>query len=104
MGKLRELNTVRAIVKDVLEEDMQARNSDMHLYIKICERINPEALSEPFGFVLENLKEMDLPNFETVRRSRQKLQEDNKEYSASANVEAQRMLNEDAFRNFARGK
>ena len=102
MGKLKELKTTQAIVLDILQNEPQARNSDMFLYVKVCERLNPQALKQPFWYVLSALKEFNLPNTETVRRTRQKIQAEHPELCGSANVEAQRMLNADAFKEFAR--
>lgn len=104
MSLSKDLTKTRHIVRDILENDESARNSDMALYIKVCERVNPAVLTKPFGYVLGNRKELGIPPFETVRRTRQKLQEDCKDYSAAPNVEAQRMLNEEIFRDFARCK
>lgn len=101
--KKNELATVKNIVKDVLVNHKQARDSDMTLYVKVCERMNGDVLGKPFCFVLLNLKDLNLPNFETVRRARQKIQAECPELGADADVEAQRMINEDAFRDFARG-
>ena len=103
MNKLKELHTTQDIVKEVLETNVMARNSDMALYIKVCEKINPLVLSKPFWVVLLSLKEYNLPNIETVGRARRKLQETFPELAGDADVSAQRMLNEEAFKEYARG-
>ena len=46
---------------------------------------------------------LHLPAFETVRRSRQWVQEHFFEYRADDDVAAHRTLNEEAFKDFARG-
>ena len=71
MDKLK--NTTK-IVKEILQAYPDTRNSDNLLYIKVCEILNSAALNKPFWIVLANLKDWDLPGFETVRRARQKLQ------------------------------
>ena len=101
--KSSELKNTKKLVKKVLTEDKQTRNSDMLLYVKVCERINPESLNEPFWYVLSNLKEFGLPNMETVRRTRQKIQEEMPFLCGNSQVEGQRLLNEQVFRDFARG-
>ncbi len=103
MGKATELKTTQDVVKEILETNEMARNSDMALYVKVCERINPNVLSKPFWVVLLSLKEYNLPNIETVRRTRQKLQAAYPELCGNDNVEAQRKVNEEAFREYARG-
>ena len=103
MGKATELRNTSDVVKEVLADCDQARNSDMVLYVKVCERLKPDVLDKPFWYVLLKLKEFNLPCIETVRRTRQKLQATYPELAGDANVEAQRMLNEEAFRKYARG-
>ena len=107
MGKLRELQATSHIVKEILEECPEARNSDNLLYIKVCSRIGKtngfdiNKMSMPT--ILLNLKELNLPVFETVRRARQKIQAEHKHLAANTDVEAQRMLNEESFRTYAKG-
>jgi hypothetical protein len=103
MNKAKEILTTQNIVKEILETNKAARNSDMALYIKVCERINPLILSKPFWVVLLSLKEYNLPSIETVGRARRKLQEMFPELAGDADVSAQRMLNEEAFKEYARG-
>lgn len=103
MSKSKELYKTQDIVKEVLETNKMARNSDMALYIKVCEKVNPTVLSKPFWVVLMNLKELNLPNIETVGRARRKMQELHPELAGDADVEAQRMINEEVFRDYAKG-
>lgn len=102
MGKTRELNNIKEIVKETLTSYPNTRNSDNALYIKVCERLNPEVLNKPFWFVLANMKNEHLPSIETVGRARRKVQEQNADLSAVEDVENERMLNEEIFRDFAR--
>ena len=53
--------------------------------------------------VMSNRKVFGLPAFESVRRTRQKLQAAHPELAGDSNVEAQRMLNEGVFKEYARG-
>ncbi len=101
MGKSTELKNTTTLVKAILETDIKARSSDDYLYIKVCERINPIAVHIPFKDMLLKRKEWGIPGFETVRRTRQKIQEENADLGASDNVEGQRLLNEEAFREYA---
>lgn len=103
MGKMKELVTTQDIVMEILKNEKKARNSDMFLYIKVCQQINPKVLNEPFWFAMMNLKDYNLPCIETVRRTRQKIQADHPELAADSNVEAQRMLNEEDFNEYAVG-
>lgn len=103
MNKAKEIYTTQEIVKEILETNEMARNSDMALYVKVCEKVNPVVLSKPFWVVIMSLKEYNLPCIETVRRTRQKLQATYPELSGNANVEGQRVINEEAFSNYAKG-
>ena len=103
MGKLNELRTTQAIVKEVLLKHPFTRNSDNALYVKVCEKVNPAVISKPFWEVLARIDDYGIPQFETVRRTRQKIQHDNPELAGSDGVEAHRMLNEEAFKKYARG-
>lgn len=103
MSKIKEIRTTKKLVEEVLYENRMSRNSDMVLYIKVCEKIDAGAMNKPFWYVLSNLKDFNYPNFETVRRTRQHLQRIHPELAADEDVEAQRIVNEQTFRNFARG-
>lgn len=103
MNKANEIYVTHDIVKEILETYELARNSDMALYVKVCEKVNPAVLSKPFWVVLLSLKEYNLPCIETVRRTRQRLQATYPELSGNANVEGQRVINEEAFCNYAKG-
>lgn len=99
---MENIRNTAAIVKDILEDDAAARNSDMLLYIKVCERVNPAVLQSPFASVISSLKACGLPAFETVRRTRQKVQADCPELASNARVTAARAIREAEFREYAR--
>ena len=105
---MNELQNTTQLVKAILEEDKQARNSDSFLYLKVLEHI-----SEKEGFAinhmtvpyfLENMKEYGFPGFETVRRTRQKVQQHHPELAASKKVAGMRMIQETEFRQYARSE
>lgn len=101
---MSNLYITQDIVKEMLENHPFTRNSDSKLYVKVCEKIAPEAIGKPFWYVLGNLKEWNLPGFETVRRARQKLQVLHPELAACSDVESGRMVREEEFRDYARRK
>lgn len=107
MGKMNELNNTTELVKSVLKLHPQARNSDNYLYYTVCKIIGRrngiDVDSMPMPRFFLHLKDFGFPAFETVRRTRQKLQAECPELAADVNVEAGRMLNEEAFREYARG-
>ena len=106
MKKRTELRSITALVKSILEEDKQARNSDSFLYFRVLKRLGKEKdLDLDYVSVtvfLLNMSEWGFPPFESVRRARQKLQAEFPELSANKKVAAHRAENEEAFRQFAR--
>lgn len=104
---MESLKTTKKLVERTLEGNPKARNSDTYLYYVICkailktEGIDIDKISFKDGLLQR--KQHNLPNFETVRRTRQKLQQERPELAGTEEVEAMRSINEEAFRNFARG-
>lgn len=102
-----ELKTTKGLVKAILTNNPQTRNSDSLLYLKVLQTIagvndiNLEKITVP-TFLL-SLTDSPFPCFESVRRSRQTLQRENPELSADAVVQEYREENEVVFREFARG-
>ena len=94
----KEFKQTRKIVKNILTDYPQTRNSDNALYIKVVAAINPQANDRPFANVLSNLEELGLPCFETVRRTRQKIQEEIPELRACDIVADFRTAREEEFR------
>ena len=101
--KSSELKNTTEKVRFVLQNYPATRNSDAVLYAKLCEIINPDVLRLPFSVVMRHLPEYGLPAAETVRRTRQKLQASHPELAACDTVAAHRVLNEEVFREYARG-
>lgn len=107
MGKLNELKTTQDIVMEVLKQQPMARNSDNHLcywvyrFIGKKNGIDIDSMSMPAFFL--NMKQFGFPSTETIRRTRQKIQADHPELCCDSNVECQRLLNEEVFREYARG-
>ena len=104
--KMDEIRHTSNMVQNALETNPNTRNSDTYLYYVICREklqeqgidINSISLQE----ALLHRKEYNLPNFETVRRSRQKIQENHPEYSSNSAVKAIRAEREMEFRQYAR--
>ena len=103
MEKAKELKNTTALVKELLEKEPATRNSDDYLYLKVCQKINGICLNLPFHQILLNRSKYGYPAFESVRRARQKVQEKHPELSGSILVKAERLNNEETFRQYARG-
>lgn len=104
---MHELKTTTDIVKEVLRSHEKARNCDDYLYYLVCSLVGKQN-----GFDVDNMqlshfllyrREYNLPAFETVRRTRQKIQQHHPELCGSDVVEGYRTVNEEKFRNYARG-
>lgn len=96
----KELKKTKAIVENLLRNDPQTRNSDSFLYIRVIETIarvkygnSLSVLSMSVSSFLMNHRSMGFPPFESVRRSRQKIQQENPELKACDEVEAERQKN-----------
>lgn len=99
---MKHLKRTTELVKAILEEIPETRNDDDYLYYKACERVNRESLDLPFCMVIMNRKEFGYPPFESVRRTRQKIQEKHPELSGAADVVEIRKNAEKVFRDYAR--
>lgn len=67
------------IVKKVLTDHKDARDSDFRTIGWVLAITRPEVMNRPLKEVLWNHKNFDLPSFETIRRTRQKIQHDHPE-------------------------
>ena len=107
MDKRTELVTVKGLVKNILEHNIKARNSDSYLYLKVLKIIainkKMDITSIPITDFLLNMTFWGFPPFESVRRARQQLQHDFPELASSKDVQAVKDENETVFREFARG-
>ena len=104
MGYIRRVSEE---VLDVLKLYPDTRNSDDLLYYYICRR---KLLENGYGIANMHFadvwlfrKEFGIPPFETVRRTRQKIQQTIPELRGDTEVEAMRMVKEEEYRAYARG-
>jgi hypothetical protein len=104
---MTKLNTTAALVKRILEDDPQTRNSDSYLYLKVLDHIAQRdgifLAGMPVPYFLENRKKLGFPCHETVRRARQRIQATYPELCACDKVLKERKKNEAEFRAFAIG-
>ena len=107
MSKYIELKSTTDIVKAILQGHEKARNSDDYLYYLVCHIVGRETGYDvehmSLGYFLVNRTKMEMPAFETVRRARQKLQQAYPELCANDKVTGHRMMNEELYREYARG-
>lgn len=73
---MKDLNE---IVKKVLTTSKEARDDDFKVIGYVIKELNPMAMKLTLGQALWNHTELDIPSFETIRRTRQKIQHDHPE-------------------------
>ena len=101
-----EIKTTSDLVHEILKTEPECRNSDNILYLRVLQTIGKQngidvnTMSVPTLFL--NMHSMKLPAFETVRRTRQKVQEHNEELRPVATVEAYRSVLEEEYREYTR--
>lgn len=102
-----ELNTTTQLVRFILEKDEAARSSDNYLYLKVVQIIGSlrgiHAENMTLAEFLMDMGNLGFPAFETVRRTRQKIQREYPELAGAEAVKGFREAREDVFKEFARG-
>lgn len=96
--KRMRIKDIEPLVRSILEANPRTRNDDNFLYMKIVEAVSPELMNVPFHKAICDSR---MPNYESVRRIRQKIQASDPSLAADENVEAMRMLREEEFRSYA---
>ena len=102
METKEEIQTVKAIVEDLLEKDPKTRNSDKWLTYLVFEEIakqNGKTIYIPFDLFSK------FPAFETVKRVRAKIQNEEKRYlPTDPEVLEKRQGRQEEFKQFALDK
>lgn len=99
---MKHIRRTSDIVKNVLELVPEARDDDDLLYVNVCQAISPMICHQPFGQVMMLRRTYKIPPYESVRRTRQKLQASYPELRGSDEAEAQRVVNEGIVKDYAR--
>lgn len=103
---MKDLNSTKALVKFVLENFEKARNNDNYLYLVVCKiiarRYDCDLDRLPVSVFFLDLSASPFPPFESVRRSRQKIQAECPWLASCEKVSKIRAENEEVFREFAR--
>ena len=102
--------TIEKVVLEILKANEEARNDDMKLYLLVCEAVNPfptcdrDIGSFSFSSVMNHYRELRLPHFESVRRSRAKIQAEIPELAGDRSCRQRRKELEILYRNYATNK
>ena len=102
---MRNLKTIEGKVRAVMQKDEEARNDDMLLYLKVCNGCLKDTGAMPFAEVMAQYKYLEylgLPSFESVGRTRRKLQAQYPELMGNARVRRLRAAGEKAYRKYAK--
>lgn len=101
-----DLKNTTALVKSILEADIDSRNSDNRLYLNVLRAVGEKKGLEPSYISVANfltgLVGDVFPPFESVRRARQKLQRRYPELAAVDTVRDYRAENEVVYEEYAR--
>ena len=96
----KQFKQTKNLIVSILENYPQARNSDNYLYLIVIEKLGKGNIDKPIADVLLNLDKYGLPCFETVRRTRQKIQSERDDLKASEFIQDARAAREVEFRNY----
>ena len=96
------------LVKEILEESIQARNSDTYLYLQVIHKVGLlkgiDVNAMPVTEFLSKKNALGFPNYETCSRARRKLQAEYPELAGSECVEETREIYEGYYKEYARRK
>ena len=103
---MKDLKSTKALLKFVLENYEKARNNDNYCYYVVCTLV-----AMRYDLKLERISVTDFllsnatvfPPFESVRRSRAKLQAEYPYLAPCKRVRRKRAEREEVYREFARG-
>lgn len=97
--KTKELIKISDIVKEILEKDELARKDDNYLILRVVQIMHPEEAGKAFIDVMFNAKKNKI-NFESIRRCRQKVQQEHPELKDKETAEA-RFEEQSEYQRFA---
>ncbi len=96
------LKTIEGKVRAVLQKNEDARNDDMVLYLALCNFYLKDAGTMPLAQIMTKHRELGLPSFESVGRTRRKLQERHPELLGNVRKQKIRAAGEKAYRKYAK--
>ena len=99
---MKNVKTIENKVKMILKKNEDARNDDMVLYLALCNLCLKDAGAIPLAEIMTQHKYLGLPSFESVSRTRRKLQAQHPELAGSRPVQKMRATGEKAYRRYAK--
>ncbi len=105
MSKAKSLLSLQELIRVILEDDEKARNSDNYLYLKVLEQQAMQKETNIKNITVSDFllyaAEWGYSPFESVRRARQKLQNQYPWLAPCKAVEEARAENEKEYKAFA---
>lgn len=105
---MKNTYTLAQVVKTIMQEDKQTRNSDSFLYLRVLE-VYAKANECPISLYsmsvvhfLMHMKEYGFPPFESVRRNRQLIAAKHPELAGTEEIEAWRTVKEEEMLDYVR--
>ena len=107
---MKRLFVIEKLVKEVLTDIPDTRNSDDYLYLKVLERVDImqgmtlNLSNMPVSYFLCNVKKLNFPYYASVARARRKIKAAHPELRGTEKVEAVRSEKEKVFREYAKSE
>jgi hypothetical protein len=96
---MMELKTIQQKVEEILKQYPGTRDDDRELIKTLYGKYYGVDYYKPWGAVI---KDKNLPSFESIRRCRQKLQEQNEDLRGSKKSEEARLAKQEEYLEYAR--
>ena len=101
---MSSLKTIEERVTKILKDNPVAREDDMLLYLLYSNEYGQVKIGDlPFEMVMKCYPYFKIPCFESIRRTRQKIQAAVPELGCSPKVRRARRKQQEKFNNYAKG-
>jgi len=102
MEDVKELKRVESVVKRFLKNEIETRNDDDQLAYLVESYFNPEIANLPYKEVRTNRYKYFTFSAESIRRTRQKIQEMYPELRAEERIRDKRLIKMKEYEEYAR--
>lgn len=99
---MSKIKVIEPLVKNILEENPEARKDDFKLIAEVYYRLNKEIGKLSFNVVMLGHKELKLPSVESITRARRKLQANYEYLRPDKKIEELRAKEKTEFRRYAK--
>lgn len=95
------LIVLKNLITFLLRTEPSLRDSDSKLIQRVYEIYRVDVYNNSFSDVIYRIEKSEIPNFESIRRCRQKVQEENPNLKSSLAIKNEKQRIESEFHNFA---